>query len=90
MEPVVGETRQQGRVFLIVSFLFFGDLLLFCIHLARSWQSLDHSLQSEASCLAIASLVLWLQLRSEKASGFTITMAFAVLLMATQLALHRM
>jgi hypothetical protein len=88
MGPGEHNSWKQKQLFIVVSVLYFVYWVIFCVHLARRWQSMDQNIHKDALGIPIYSLALWTLLQREKASGFTLVAACFVLIAATGLAFH--
>jgi hypothetical protein len=75
---------KQKRIFIVMSVLYLAYLLLFCVRLIGGWPSMSQHLHMEIPGLAVVFFALWLQLLNEKASGFTMTVAFLLLMDVTR------
>ena len=88
MEPVGTQQRKQNRIFLCMSVLFFVNWAWYCVHVIRTWQSMDQRMHLDSSSLAVFSFGLWQLLLKERASGLAMMMAAFAFAAASNLALH--
>lgn len=80
--------RAYRNMFIVASALFIVEWAFYCVHLFRHWQSIDASLRTDASSLAMFAAALWIFLVRERSSGFTMVMLLMVFGAAWQLAIH--
>jgi len=78
----------QKRMFIVTSALFLVYWMMYFVHLAKTWASVDPRMRVDSSSLATFSIALWIFLLKERVSGWAMAWACFTFVAAANLVLH--
>ncbi len=88
MELGIKGAQKYQSMFVFMSIVFLTEWVLYTLHLMRRWQQINPSLRTDASCLTVFAIGLWVLLIRERCSGYAMAMLAFVFGASWGLALH--
>ena len=68
MELGIKGAQKYQSMFVFMSIVFLTEWVLYTLHLMRRWQQINPSLRTDASCLTVFAIGLWVLLIRESAA----------------------